>query len=99
MRRINFAADRVSDLELPGVQSIIRRVRDQGTISPDRLVNSCLDLIGPIEVGEGTGQELESLADAGGELRWDTEEDVNTSARRVGEVLAMIAASREYQFT
>ena len=99
VRRINFAADRVSNIEFPGVQSIIRRVRDQGTISPDRLVNSCLDLIGPIEVNEKTRQELESLAEAGGELRWDTEEDATTSARRVGEVLAMIAASREYQFT
>ena len=98
VRRINFVADRVGDLSLPGVQDIVNRVRAQGTISPERLVESCLDLIGPAQVSEGTYQELLSHAQQAGRVRWDTEEAASTSARRVTEMLQLIASSREYQF-
>ena len=98
VRRINFAADRLSNIEMPGVQSIIQRVEAQGTMAPPEFVDSCLDLIGPLEVADKTYQELTSLAEQGGELRWDTEEESSTSAQRVGDMLALIAASGEYQF-
>ena len=99
VRRINFSADRVSNTDMPGVQSIIRRVKAQGALPPTDFVNSCLDLIGPLEVGERTRQELVAQAEQGGDVRWDTEESSNTSTRRVGDMLALIVASREYQFT
>ena len=98
VRRINFVADRVGDLSLPGVQDIVSRVRAQGTLSPERLVASCLDLIGPLEVGETTHAELMAHADQGGEVRWSGEEESKTSAQRVSEMLRLIVASREYQF-
>ena len=98
VRRINFAADRLSNIDMPGVQSIIGRIKAQGNISPRDLVERCLDLIGPLEITGQTHQELISLAEHGGELRWDTEEVSSTSAHRVGDMLALIAASTEYQF-
>ena len=98
VRRINFAADRLSNIDMPGVQSIIGRIKAQGSISSEEFVDSCLDLIGPQYVTEMTHQELISLAKGEGELSWDTEETSSTSAQRVGEMLALIAASREYQF-
>ena len=91
--RINFAADRLSNVELPGVQSIISRIKVLGNVSPKEFVDSCLDLVGPLEVEERTYRELLSLAEGGGELRWDLE----GSARRIGDMLAQIAASKEYQ--
>ena len=96
--RINYAADRLSDIDLPGIQSIINRLRVRGTMSPSQLVDSCLDLIGPLDVAEGTRTEMRSVAEHEGEIRWDTEEASGTSARRVGDMLALIAASREFQF-
>ena len=98
VRRINFVADLVGDLSLPGVEDIVSRIRSQGTISPVQLVDSCLDLIGPVEVGERTRQELVAQADQGGEVRWSNESESETSSRRVGEMLRLIVASREYQF-
>ena len=98
VRRINFVADRVGDLSLPGIQDIVSRIRSQGTISPEQLVDSCLDLIGPAEVEERTRQELVAQADHGGEVRWGNESESEASARRVGEMLRLIVASREYQF-
>ena len=98
MRRINFAADRFSNTNLPGVQSIVRRVRGEGSLTPAQLVESCLDLVGPIAVGDGTREELVALAQQGGNLNWDTEAAAQTSEQRVGSMLALIVASREYQF-
>ena len=98
VRRINFAADRFSNTNLPGVQSIVRRVRGEGSLTPAQLVESCLDLVGPIDVGDGTREELVALAQQGGNLNWDTEAAAQTSEQRVGSMLALIVASREYQF-
>ena len=97
VRRINFVADRVGDLSLPGVRDIVDRVRAQGTISPERLVESCLDFMGPVEVGERTFQQLLDHSEHEREVSWDTQEESDASARRVAEVLQLIAASREYQ--
>ena len=97
VRRINFAADRFSNIELPGVASLINRVRARGRLSPEELVDLCVDLMGPMEVGEGTRRELLTQADLGGDLSWDTEHAA-ASASRVGDMLALIAASREFQF-
>ena len=99
VRRINFAADRLSNINLPGVQSIIQRVKAHGSLTPTEFVESCLDLVGPLDVTETTRQELVTLAEQqGGDLRWDTDEVSSNSARRIGDMLGLIAASREYQF-
>ena len=98
VRRINFVADKVGDLSMPGVQDIVDRVRASGAISAEQLVDSCLELIGPVEVNEGTRDELVRLAEPAGEMRWDTEEASHVSARRVGDMLSLIASAREYQF-
>ena len=99
VRRINFAADRLSNVEMPGVRAIIGRIKARGAMSPSDLVDASLDLIGPMDVSDLTRHELVTLAEQGGELRWDTEEASGRSAQRVGDLLALIAASGEYQFT
>ena len=99
LRRINFAADRLSNVELPGVQSIIDRIRQSGKLSPEELVDTCCDLIGLSEASRATRDELVSQARQGGDLSWTTEAESSASSRRVGEMLALIAASREFQFT
>ena len=97
VKRINFVADRVADLSLPGVRDMVERVRSLGTVSPERLVDTCLDLIGPVEVEVDTHAQLVAQAHKDGEVRWDTPEDQDRSATRVGEVFSLIAACREYQ--
>jgi hypothetical protein len=82
---------------MPGVQSIIGRTKAKGTLSPDQFVDNCLDLIGPLEVADSTRQELVAMAQQQGDLQWDSQH-ASSSAQRVGDMLALIAASREYQF-
>ena len=98
VQRINFVADAVSNIDYPGVQAIIRRVKAQGNLSPEDVVDSCLDQMGPLQVGEETRQQLLVMAERGGELRWHTEEESRASAQIIGDMLGLIASTREYQF-
>ena len=98
VRRVNFAAGLLGDVSLPGVKSIVANLRSQGSLSPDDMVDACLEMVGPLEVGDITRTELLDEARDGGELRWDTEADAAESEKRVGVMLALIAASRDFQF-
>ncbi len=100
VKRVNFVADRVNDVELPGVQSMIRRIAGSNgqSMSAEALVDHCLDLMGPIEVAESTKAELVTNVESEGAISWATDADYAKSSRRVGETLALIAATREYQF-
>ena len=99
VNRINFVADRVGDVSLPGIQSIIDRLSaESGPISPADLVDGCLELLGFVQVSQDTRNTLIAHAEGGGELRRDTEEERSAFARRVGQMLQLIAAVKEYQF-
>ena len=98
VRRVNFAAGLLGDTSLPGVQSIIGNLRERGTMTPAQLVEACLEFAGPVEVGEATYSELLEQARQGGDVRWDNEKDRAESERRAGLMLALIAASRDFQF-
>ena len=97
VRRINFVADRVADITLPGVRDMVDRVRALGAIPSEQLVEVCLDLMGPLEFVEQTRKELASHAAEAGGMSWGTEDEVHRSTRRVTEMLGLIASSREYQ--
>jgi uncharacterized protein (DUF1800 family) len=94
MSRINFAADMVGNTSLPGVRDMINRLKAQGPLSPEALVDACLELLGPLEVGQDTRQELVEHAHGGGALQWNAAD----AEQRVAEMLQLIVAMREYQF-
>ncbi len=97
MSRINFTSQQVGDLTQPGVQVIVERVRAHGTLSPEELVDLCLDLMGPLEVSEQTHRQLVEQAQEGNLVCWGTEEEANISAHRVTQLLQLIVAAPEYQ--
>ena len=98
VRRVNFAAKFLGDTSMPGIQSIVRELQTRGDLSPEEFLEACLDLIGPIDVADATRRELLDQAREGGSLSWSTEDAALQSEQRVGALLALIAASREYQF-
>jgi len=98
MARINFVAGLVGDPSLPGVRAIIDRLKAKGTLSPEQLVDGCLDLLGPVEVASETRQELVAQAKEWGQTAWASETSAKTADKRVGEMLQLIVATREYQF-
>ena len=98
MARINFVAEQVGNTSLPGVQAIIKRLQAMGVLEPEELVHSCLDLLGPVEVGADTKKELVEQAKEWGQIRWDTAANAKAATKHTGELLQLIVATREYQF-
>lgn len=98
VKRVNFVSDRMSDVDLPGVQKIISRIAECGeSMSPEGLVENCLEQMGPLPVKDKTMAELVAHAKEQGDLSWD-EASYRESAVRAGEMLSLIASTREYQF-
>ncbi len=97
--RVNFAVNQMNDVTKPGIQDIIDRLSSEdGSLSPEDFVNRCLDLAGPVSVGDETHRGLLKYAASGGELGFKTEAEREDSAARVGHMLQLIVASIDYQF-
>ena len=95
LERINFAAEQVGDINQPGIRAIINRLASEGaTISPERLVDGCLELLGDYQLAEETRSLLVDQAGKGGALRTEVEE----FAQQVGQTLQLIVSTQEYQF-
>ena len=95
VERINFTADQMGNTKLPGIRAIINRLGVEGpTLSPERLVHGCLQLLGHYELPEETRSMLLEHLQQGGELRTGTED----FAQRVGQTLQLIVATQEYLF-
>ena len=97
MARINFMAEKVGDTSAPGVRGIIDRLKTQGSLRPEQLVDGCLDLLGPVEVGADTKAQLLSQANEWGQISWDNGKS-QIADQHVGQMLQLIVATREYQF-
>jgi Protein of unknown function (DUF1800) len=98
MARVNFVAEKVGDTSLPGVRAIINRLKAHGSLAPEQLVDQCLDLLGPVQVGSDTKQELLAQAKEWGQIAWDSDSNAQIADQRTGQMLQLIAATREYQF-
>ena len=96
--RVNFAAEKLEDTDQPGIQSIISRIKAKGDqLSPEGLVDGCLDVMGPLNVSDTTMTELMEHATLGGDLRFRTEEEDRASAGRIKEMMQLIVATLEFQ--
>ncbi len=98
MARINFVAEQVGNTSLPGFQAILRRLERMGVVEPEQLVDSCLDLLGPIQVGADTRKVLEEQAKQWGRISFDTPAHREEAAKHTSALLQLIVATREYQF-
>ena len=95
VHRINFTADFVGDVNYPGVRQIVDRLAAAGpTISAERLVDGCLEMLGHYELPGETREMLTTLAGKGGALHTDTD----AFLERVSETLQMIVATKEYLY-
>ena len=95
LARINFVADRVANTDLPGIKTIISQMKSDGVKSPEQLVESSLDHMGFLVVSDETREQLLEHAKGGGEMDWSKEDAAGT---RIGEMLALVGATTEYQF-
>ena len=94
VERINFAADQVGNLELPGVQDMVARVGSDGPATAEQVVDRCLELLGAYELADDTRAQLIDHVGRGGDLIPGTPE----FSQRVGQTLQLIVSTQEYQF-
>jgi hypothetical protein len=84
----------------PGVRSIIDRLEagaDDGVLNPSDLADGCLDLLGPIQVSDETRLVLVDYAARLGDLDLNGHQPGDQAEQRVGNMLRLVAATREYQ--
>ena len=79
------------------MRGIINRLKSRGTLSPEQLVDGCLDMLGPVEVSADTKTQLMSQANEWGQVSWDGSK-AEVADQYVGQMLQLIVATREFQF-
>jgi len=95
VERVNFAAGEMGRIEAPGIQAIIQRLGSEGpSISAERLVDGCLEMLGHYELSQETRSLLLNHAQTAATLRTGTDE----FAQSVGQMLQLIVSTQEYQF-
>ena len=100
VERINFASKALADARKPGLRSIIETIREDADGSPvtaERLVDMCLDLIGPMPVLESTRQGLISYARKWGDLSFVTDEVAAQAEKNIVAMLQLVVTTQEYQ--
>jgi uncharacterized protein (DUF1800 family) len=97
--RINFAVSQLGDMKKPGPRAIVRRLEElDRPLESAEVVDTILDLVGPLEVQPETRAALVDFADSVGEIDFGSEESRQLSEERIGRLLRLTVASREYQF-
>ena len=96
VERLNFAAEQVGDVSTPGIQAIIARLgSESSSISPERLLDGCLEMLGHYQLTDDTHAMILAQAEQRGAVESGTEE----FSERVAQMLQFIVSTQEYQFT
>jgi uncharacterized protein (DUF1800 family) len=95
LARVNFVADRVANTELPGMRKILQMIQAEGVKTPEEMVDAAAEHMGFVELSPETRQQLVDNARSDGDLDWSNEA---AAKQRIGEIMALIGATTEYQF-
>ena len=94
VERINFTADQIGNVNLPGVKAIVDRISSEGITQPGALVDRCLDMLGAYSLPDETRSYLVDHISKTGELNPGAE----SYSGQITQTLQLIVATQEYQF-
>ena len=99
VERMNFASEELGNTMTPGSQALIRRLAadNGGTLTPERLVDVCLDHLGALSIQEETRTRLVEYAAEGGDIQVDGHTLGEKARQSVAGVVQLIAATPEFQ--
>ena len=103
VERVNFVADRVSDIAQPGVRAMVDTLLDRTVeLDPVSVINGCLELLGHVRLHEKNKEhlagEIRSMLDQRSGLVAGSTEERLSAENTVLHTMKMIGSSREYQF-
>ena len=70
-------------------------MKEDGISSSEDLLDACLDNMGYLVLNDETREHLSQHAALAGDIDW---KDESATSDRIGEMLALISATTEYQF-
>ena len=100
VERVNFAGKVLGDAERPGVRRLVDGVKNSardGALSPGRLVDVCLELLGPIPATDSTRSGLVERAETWGDLSLATDGDAADAETSIVAMLQLVASTQEFQ--
>ena len=98
IERINYASTRVGDPGKPGVRSIRERLAaGRAGLTPDELVDGCLELIGCYEVSDITREGLVEYAGQIDGHKLDTGKGSEAFGQTVASMLTFIVSTPDFQ--
>jgi len=100
VERVNFAGRTLSDPNKIGVRDLIERIKarsDFDSMTSDELVDSCLDVLGPLDVLDTSHQVLKNYASKFGDLSWSDDESSDRFDKAAVSIIQLVVSSQEYQ--
>jgi len=97
--RVNFASQHLGDLSKPGVRRIVQNViDDEGeSISAEVCVDKCLDQLGAIQTSQYIYDTLVEFAQENGIPSINLLKDKEKAAKKISELISVIASVPEFQ--
>ena len=100
VERVNFSFDVWKNNDAPEVKSITNRLSEYSTLDPETTVDQCLEFMGPLALTEkGSREAIIGHAEKHGNIEFGERDSKkrDDATKRIAEILALIAASKEYQ--
>ena len=100
VERVNFAGKVLKNTDKSGIRDLINRIKAKSASSvmnSDEFVDNCLEVLGPLEVTEGTSRGLKDYASKYGDLSWSDDESSKEFDKAAGSILQLIVSGHEYQ--
>ena len=101
VERLNFATEQFGDIEKSGVKEMVGRILANrgGVVSPEQLVEGCLDQMGAMPVSHDTRAVLVEFASQKGDIQLDEAGPDEHAQQRVADLLRFTATTPEFQRT
>jgi hypothetical protein len=97
--RVNFAVNQFARPDQPGLRALVQSLAGSGAaVTPVRLVDRCLDWIGPFPVSADTRQGLAERFRQEGDVLPGAENQSEQVDAHVARLVQAIVSSIEYQF-
>ena len=100
VQRINFVGKTLGDPDRPGVRALIDRIArsaNGSSLSPQEVVDACLDAVGPMRVLDSTHARLVDYASKYGSLGFSDPDEAARADEAVVAVVQLIVSIQEYQ--
>ena len=102
VQRVNFVSEILSDPNKAGLRGIINQIKEKSSssnVTPDQLVDFCLEILGPLDVMDSTRAGLKIYISKYSELSWINETKSEAFDDAVVSLIQLIVSSIEYQNT